>query len=86
MQIRCSNLLDLIVAVTATTSVQASMDPNKAAYCEAQHLSYSWKMYNIIGIMRAQLPATTTTKAKMITGAATWHAHTVTTHPFPMQS
>ena len=64
------HLLDFIVAMMATASVEASIDPKRAAYCQVQPLSCSWNIYSMMGIMMAQLPATTR-KANMMTGAAT---------------
>ena len=73
------HLLDFMVAIMATASVEASIDPKRAAYCQVQPLSCSWNMYSIMGIMMAQLPATTR-NANIMTGAATcMHAGMIVT-------
>lgn len=59
-----------MVPMIATASVAPSIEPNKAAYCQFQPLSYSWNTHSMTGIMIAQVPATTK-KARMMTGAAT---------------
>ena len=59
-----------MVATMATASVLASIEPSRAAYCQRQPELWSWKMYSMTGIIKAQL-LPTTKKASTTTGVAT---------------